>query len=96
MTEAPPPGGKKVIGKVVTNLVTSAIDKATRPGPVGKITSTVAKKIATRSPLSAAVVGGVWVAHKLYKRKKERDEEARALAARPVKAVTPDKTGPKG
>lgn len=102
MTKAPNPrpgqkagsstGRRQAIGKAVSNAVSSAIDKAGKSGgPVAKVTGAVAKQIAQRSPAGAALIGGAWVAHKLYKRKKERDEDARAMAAKPVKAAKPDK-----
>lgn len=97
MAKAPHPGSKlksgasrkQAIGKAVSNMVTSAIDKAAKPGPIAAATGAVAKRIAQRSPMGAALIGGAWVAHKLYTRKKERDEDARALAAKPVKAAKP-------
>jgi len=103
MTKAPNPGprpGKKAkpgtgrkqaIGKAVSKMVSSAIDKAVKPGPIASATGAVAKRIAQRSPIGAAIIGSAWVAHKLYTRKKERDEDARARAAKPIKAAKPDK-----
>jgi hypothetical protein len=51
----------------------------------------VAVRIVKRSPVSAAIVGGAWVVHKLYQHKKTRDEDAAANAAKPVKAAAPEK-----
>ena len=77
-----------MLGKLVAGALGSRIaEQSGKSGALGAIGGLVANRIIKRSPLGAVVIGGAWVAHKLYKRKQERDEEAAALTAKPVKAA---------
>lgn len=89
MTDHPKKGAKHMIGKIVTGFVGSRIaEKSGNSGILGAAAGVVAGRIVKRSPLGAVVVGGAYVAHKLWKHKKMRDEDAAAKAAKPVKEAT--------
>jgi hypothetical protein len=91
-----PKGPAGIIGKVVSNAVGSRIGTAMNgAGPLGAVAGMVATRLVKRSPVGAVIVGGAWVVHKLYLRKKERDEEAAAHSAKPVKAAAPEKPTPR-
>lgn len=77
-----------MLGKLISGVVGSHVaEQSGKSGALGAVGGLVANRIIKRSPIGALVIGGAWVAHKLYKRKQERDEQAAALAAKPVKAA---------
>lgn len=89
MANHPKKGATHMIGKIITGIVGSRIaEKSGNSGILGAAAGVVAGRIVKRSPLGAVVVGGAYVAHKLWKHKKMRDEDAAAMAAKPVKAAT--------
>lgn len=79
-----------MLGKVLSGIVGSRVaEKSGQSGALGAAAGVVAARIIKRSPLSALLIGGAWAAHALYKHKKERDEDAAALNAKPAKVVKP-------
>lgn len=84
-------GSSKLVGEVASRL----IDTASKGGStlLGKAAGVVAVRIARRSPVGAILIGGAYVAHKLYQRHKEREDDARASKAKPAK-VAPEPSLP--
>ena len=79
-----------MLGKFISGFVGARVaDEVGRSGVLGAAVGVIASRVITRSPLGAATVGGVWIAHKLWKRKKERDERREELAALNAKPVGP-------
>lgn len=79
---------KKIAGKLLSGAVDTMISRAGKSaGPVGMVVSGVAKRVIARSPVTALVVGGAWVGHKLYKRNQERKFDEAARNAKPAKII---------
>ena len=88
MANQPKKGAVHMFGKVIAGAIGSRIaEKSGNSGVLGAAAGLVANRIIRRSPIGAIAVGGAYLAHKLWKHKKMRDEEAAALAAKPVKPV---------
>jgi len=87
--DLPPAGNrKKLAGKLLSGAVETAINRAGKSaGPVGMVVGAVAKRVVTRSPVTALVVGGAWIGHKLYKRNQERKFDEAARNAKPAKVI---------
>jgi hypothetical protein len=74
-----------MLGKMVSGFVGARIaDEAGKSGVMGAAVGMIATRLVTRSPIGAVAVGGAYLAHRLWKRSKEREEEKRALAAKKV------------
>ena len=84
-----------MLGKLVSGVVGSSIAaQSGKSGALGAAAGLVVNRIVKRSPLTALVIGGVWVARKLHKRSQERQalEQANkptAHAPMPVESSAP-------
>lgn len=86
----------KGLGGTISGLVRERIAaEAGKAGMIGAAAGAVASRLVKRSPVAALAVGSAWLMHKLYLKKKaqaEQEEEARALAAKPVMPAPPLET----
>ncbi|PZU59079.1 MAG: hypothetical protein DI547_07525 [Sphingobium sp.] len=63
-----------MLGKIATTIIgTRVAAEAGKAGLVGAAAGMVATRIITRSPIGALAVGGAYVAHKLWQKKKAID-----------------------
>jgi len=85
-----------MLGKAIFGFVGSRIaEESGKSGVLGAAAGVVANRLVRRSPVAALAVGSAWLMHKLYLKKKaqaEQEEEARALAAKPVMPAPPLET----
>lgn len=86
----------KKLGNVFSGFIGARIaEESGKSGVLGAAAGVIASRLVKRSPVAALAVGSAWVMHKLYLQKKARaaqEEEARALAAKPVKPASPVET----
>jgi len=62
-----------MFGKVVGSVLGASIaEKSGKSGLLGGAAGLVASRILRRSPMTALLVGGAWLGHKLYRRNQER------------------------
>jgi|GEM_PF-2915379 len=79
---------KSRVGTLLTGAVSRMISRGTNAtGPAGMVVGAVARRIVRRSPVTALVIGGAWIGHKLYKRNQERKFDEAAHNAKPAKIV---------
>lgn len=71
-----------MFGKLVGSVLGARIaERSGKSGLLGGAAGLVASRVLRRSPMTALLVGGAWLGHKLYRRNQER--EANALKATP-------------
>ena len=62
-----------MFGKVVGSVLGASIaERSGKSGLIGGAAGLVVSRIVRRSPLTALLVGGAWLGHKLYRRNQER------------------------
>lgn len=63
-----------MFGKVVGSVLGASIaEKSGKSGLLGGAAGLIATRILRRSPMTALLVGGAWLGHKLYRRNRERE-----------------------
>lgn len=81
----------RMLGKIATTIIGTRIAAETgKAGLVGAAAGMLATRVLTRSPLGAIAIGGVYVAHKLWQKKKDIDKKG------PHEAAVDDGLVPKG
>lgn len=66
-----------MFGKVVGSVLGASIaEKSGKSGFLGGVAGLLAGRIIRRSPMTALLVGGAWLGHKLYRRDQERQANA--------------------
>ncbi|HEX7782344.1 MAG TPA: hypothetical protein VF509_06025 [Sphingobium sp.] len=66
----------RMLGRIATTIIGTRIAAETgKAGLVGAAAGMLATRVLTRSPLGAIAIGGAYVAHKLWQKKKEIDKK---------------------
>lgn len=64
----------RMLGKIATTIIGTRIAaESGKAGLLGAAAGMVATRVITRSPIGALMVGGAYVAHKLWRKKKQID-----------------------
>lgn len=72
----------RMLGKIATTIIGTRIAAETgKAGLVGAAAGMLATRVLTRSPLGAIAIGGAYVAHKLWQKKKDIDKKGPHEAA---------------
>ena len=79
-----------MFGKVVGSVLGASIaERSGKAGALGGAAGLVVSRLVRRSPLTALLVGGAWLGHKLYRRNQEREAKAAAATAEPNTPAPP-------
>jgi hypothetical protein len=66
----------RMLGRIATTIIGTRIAAETgKAGLMGAAAGMLATRVLTRSPLGAIAIGGAYVAHKLWQKKKEIDKK---------------------
>lgn len=72
----------RMLGKIATTLIGTRIAAETgKAGLLGTAAGMIATRIITRSPVGAMAIGGAYVAHRLWRKKREIDAKGPHQAA---------------
>ena len=87
----------RMLGKIAATMIgTRVASEAGKAGLIGTAAGMIATRVITRSPIGALMVGGAYVAHKLWQKKQQIDANGpyktpvdNALAESPAPTVAP-------
>jgi hypothetical protein len=72
----------RILGKIATTIIGTRIAaEAGKAGLLGAAAGMVATRVIARSPIGALAIGGAYVAHKLWQKKKQIDAKGPHEAA---------------